>query len=85
MSSCGLPTKAVVQFCLTMSKISYQRRFACFWNGWLICKKGLVIAPPVVGCLPKSEREVDHVTVRGVLKALLSLGYPINYAFWYLY
>jgi hypothetical protein len=30
ISSCGLPTKAVVQFCFTMSKISYQMRLACF-------------------------------------------------------
>ena len=30
ISSCGLPAKAVVQFCLTTSKISYQSKFACF-------------------------------------------------------
>ena len=29
-SSCGVPSNLVVQFCFTISKISYQSKFACF-------------------------------------------------------
>ena len=32
LSACGEPLKVVVQFCFTMSKISYQSRLDCFWN-----------------------------------------------------
>lgn len=31
-SSCGEPLNVVVQFCFTMSKISYQSKLDCFWN-----------------------------------------------------
>ena len=53
-SSCGEPLNVVVQFCFTMSNISYQSRLDYFWNACPIWTKGLAIAPPVVGCLPMS-------------------------------